>query len=338
MVAPLAALAFVAACGGDTTSPASQLARIELRHPTRIVTVGEQIAIEVFAFDQVNTRVKAPSLEWTSDAPAVATVDSVGRVTGHGIGDATIRATSEGVQGTISIAVRAAVLSIVVHQGSPNLVVGETAVLKAVARDDVGNTIPVRRPFTWATGDAGVVSLTSVPGLDAAHVLVTARSTGLASLSVGTDEMQSHYIVAVVPEPVPADSPVRVSDFYFFTHWGEYFAYLPTLQVVVAPGRTAQMVRVEVAIPGMQPRLLPALCSSGRLTSGVHGLLGASSYPSDVFSWYSFFAVSDADGAALLTYRGDDGRLITTAVRGTFDHWGYGSGYATQFPWEVCTA
>ena len=50
----------------------------------------------------------------------------------------------------------------------------------------------------------------------------------------------------------------------------------------------------------------------------------------------SFCGVSDADGAALLTYQTDDGRVTSRIVRGRVDQENYESEYETPIPWHVC--
>jgi hypothetical protein len=147
---------------------------------------------------------------------------------------------------------------------------------------------------------------------------------------------QSVEIIGIVGELPPAEAPLTIDDFYFFTYWGEYFGYIPTLKATVSPGRSVQLLRLEVAVPGMRPKELPALCSDGKLLAGQHTPIGLESYPLDALYRYGFFEVSGRGGAALLTYRTDDGRVITTVLRGSVDVWGYDYGYPTQFPWQVC--
>jgi hypothetical protein len=334
--AAVVALVAFTACGDDTTSPESRLARIELRHSTRAVSVLDQITIDVVAYDQESARMATPALTWFSDDPAIATVDAGGRVTGQGIGEVMIHATSGVVAAAIRIIVEAASIYVETYLGSPDLVIGQSVLLRAEIRDASRKRIENHPVLTWATGDDAIVSLNSVPGLDASYVQVTGRSTGLASISVGFQGTETMFIVGVIPAPVPADAPVRVSDFHFFRFMDA--TYVPTMQVSVAAGRAVTMTRMEVAVPAVLPKLLPPLCSSGRLSAGQHGLLGATSYPVQAFNPYVFVPLVDTDGVALLTYRTDDGRIIHMTVRGALDYWGYGSGHETQFPWHVCTS
>jgi hypothetical protein len=257
-------------------------------------------------------------------------------VTGYAVGSAIIRASAGDIEGWIPIDVRPADLAIVWQQGPGTLLIGESAVVSAKFYSGSGRQLPAPSTLSWATTDPDLVELSPVPGLDASHVRVTALQAGLAAISVGADGKQSVEIIGVVAEHPPADAPLRVDDFYFFTYWDDYFGYIPTLKVTVAPGRSLQLLRLEVAVPGMLPKLLPSLCSNGTLVAGQHTPLGLASYPYGAMNNYSFYPVTAQEGVALLTYRTDDGRVITTVLRGSFDTWGYDYGYATQFPWQVC--
>lgn len=333
----MAALALMTACGDDTTSvePLPPVTRIQLTHLTRIMFVDEQITIEVYAFDAQRRRLETPPLQWFSSDPAIASVDGAGRVTGHAVGSVMIRASAGTLADSIRIDVRDAVLAIVTQQGPRTLLIGESAIFHAEFRSSTGKLLAVPEHATWATADRDVLELAAIPGFDASYVRVTGRATGLASLSVGTESKVSIQIVGVIPEPVPSDAPLRVNNFYFFNYWG---GYLPTMQIAVSPGRSVEVMRLEVSVPGMLPATLPPLCSTGKLAAGQHSVLGLTSYPAGVLSWYSFYSSGASDGAALLTYRTDDGRVIRTVIHGMLDAWGYDSGYTTQFPWKVCNS
>jgi hypothetical protein len=323
------------ACGGETIAP-PELTRIELRHPTRTVSVLDQIRIEAVAYNQGFATIAPPVLTWSSDDPTIATVDGDGRVTGQGIGDVTIRASAGAVRGVIRIAVKAALVYVKTYVGSPDLMIGQNVILKAEVRAATGKLLDSHPALTWATADDAIVGLNAVSELGPSYIQVTGRATGLASITVGFQGTETMFIVGVLPEPVPLDAPVRVNGFYFFWYWDDVTGVVPTMQVTVASGRSVTMTRMEVAVPAMVAKLLPPLCSNGRLSAGEHALLGGTSYPIEAFYPFAFVRLADTDGAALLTYRTDEGREIQMIVRGSLDYWGYGSGYETGFPWKVC--
>ena len=301
--------------------------------------MSDRITIDALAYDQNHNRLPTPTLEWSSDDPTIATVDDAGRVTGQGIGDVLIRASLGSVQSTLRIAVKAMKLLVVAHTGSPNLVIGESVILEMRFLALDGTPIEKHPVPTWATSDEAIIGMTPVPGLDPSYVKVEGRATGLASITAGIDGMQSAFIVGVIPEPVPQDDPVQVSDFRFinyFGYWDDLVAFVPTMQVAVAAGRSVTVLRVDVALPARQSKPLPPLCSIGRLSGGPHRLLGAASYPWQSSYTFAFAGISDADAAALLTYRADDGRVIYRIVRGRVDHDSNEAGFATQFPGQMC--
>jgi len=98
----LVCLALATGCGGGAsstpTAPAVPLV-------TRITVSGSDLLLvgssETFTAAIESGNATVP--RWTSDAPAVATVDLSGRVTAVGLGTATISADTNGVRGTKSI-------------------------------------------------------------------------------------------------------------------------------------------------------------------------------------------------------------------------------------------
>ena len=328
------------ACAGDTAPaapPPPHVAEIVLRHYTRAVLVSDRITSEAEAYDSNYNRLPTPVLDWSSDDPTIATVDQNGRVTGQGIGEAVIRASLGSVQSTLRIAVKAMKLVVLAH-GAPDLVMGDSVMLEVrfIALD---GTPIARHPVpTWATNDAAIVGLNPV-ALDPSFVTVTGRAKGLASISAGIDGMESVFIVGVMPEPVPQDDPVQIVDFRFtnyFGYWDYITAFAPTMRVTVDSDRAVTILRVDVALPIRKSKPLPSLCSIGRLFPGIHRVLSATSYPTQPFYSFGFASVSDADGAALLTYQTDDGRVTSRIVRGRVDQENYESEYETPIPWHVC--
>jgi hypothetical protein len=80
-------------------------------------------------------------VEWSSDAPGVATVDASGVVTAVGSGVATITATSEGVSGQASVRVVGAPATISIvsgdnQTGSNNTTLEDSLVVRVLDADD----------------------------------------------------------------------------------------------------------------------------------------------------------------------------------------------------------
>jgi hypothetical protein len=117
----------------------------------------------------------------------VATVSSTGVVTGVGVGTATIVATSDGVAGTASITVTAAVGSIAVSDpGMRPLQIDSTLQLTATVLDGSGNPVP-GHPVTWASGDPAIATVDGtglVTGVSPGTVTITATAAPGVSASV----------------------------------------------------------------------------------------------------------------------------------------------------------
>ena len=76
--------------------------------PSPELVVGEQATAAAIVRDAVGVPITNGVVTWTSDAPAVASVDASGRVTGLAVGSATVTATSDGVSGSAALRVTAA--------------------------------------------------------------------------------------------------------------------------------------------------------------------------------------------------------------------------------------
>ena len=114
-------------------------------------------------------------LTWSSSAPAIATVDSAGRVTAVDNGKATIIASAGEASGeaVVTVAQQAATLEL----APPDTVrtYGDTARVAARSSDVNGHAIPPTL-LTWTSGDTRIVTVDSTG-------LVTATGNGTASVS-----------------------------------------------------------------------------------------------------------------------------------------------------------
>lgn len=147
--------------------------------------------------DERGNALTGRTVAWSSSAPAVATVNETGLVTGVSSGTVTITATSEGRTGTLSLAVvppPVATVSVSLRQSTVPL--GTTTTATAVMRDDRGVELP-GRAVSWssATPAVATVSLTGV---------VTAVSTGTAVISATSEGQSGSATVTVIRPPVAA--------------------------------------------------------------------------------------------------------------------------------------
>ncbi|MGE0553634.1 MAG: RCC1 domain-containing protein [Gemmatimonadales bacterium] len=90
--------------GPPRPPPPAPVAQVEVSSGTGRLYVGETLALEVTLRDASGNELSGRSISFTSDQESVATVTSGGVVTGVGRGRAGLRAESEGVSGTATVA------------------------------------------------------------------------------------------------------------------------------------------------------------------------------------------------------------------------------------------
>jgi trimeric autotransporter adhesin len=136
-------------------------------------------------------------VQWSSNNPAVATVDGNGRVYGLAEGPVTIRATIEGASATATITVSPrAVDSVTVSPLAASLEVGDALSLTAVVRADDGRDLPAEG-VTWSSASSAV----SV----SAAGLVTALMPGVAEVvarSTTNNAISATSTITVSPKSV----------------------------------------------------------------------------------------------------------------------------------------
>ena len=103
--------ALILGCGGDEVAgiqePAT-VAAVIVSAPTAVIRVGETVQLTATARDAGGNVLEGRSFTWTSGIGTVASVSPNGLVTGLVKGASEIRATTEGVTGTVVITVAVA--------------------------------------------------------------------------------------------------------------------------------------------------------------------------------------------------------------------------------------
>jgi uncharacterized protein YjdB len=107
----LAIAALVTACGDDGDGGAdiqepSPVTSVTVTAPTTEIRIGQTVQLTATARDAGGTVLEDRSFEWTSGIGTVASVSPTGLVIGLVKGQSEIRATTEGVTGSIVITVR----------------------------------------------------------------------------------------------------------------------------------------------------------------------------------------------------------------------------------------
>ncbi len=178
---PLLLLAVLVCCHEPASSSAPRIS--VLLEPAAITMFeGERVPVAARVSRNGASWSDAP-LVWSSDAPAVATVDAGGVITGVSAGGTTVRATVDGVSADVRVAVSPGCRnpSISISPASSLLRVGDTLTFVAATcpRTDV-------QEFSWRTTDSTIGTITS-------NGVLTARGAGeaLVLVSLRADSTRS---------------------------------------------------------------------------------------------------------------------------------------------------
>lgn len=107
-LSPVLIAALFGACGGDGVGGIQEpraAATVTITAPTTTIRMWETVQLTATARDADGAELEDKSFEWTSGITTVATVSPSGLVAGRGKGRSRIRATTEGVTGSIVITV-----------------------------------------------------------------------------------------------------------------------------------------------------------------------------------------------------------------------------------------
>lgn len=182
----------LAACGGgdapatapvlpDPATPAAPVipvAAVATSLATDTLAIGDTTRARVVLTSSAGLVLTGRAVTWRSSAPAVATVDSVGRVTAIGEGAAQITATSEGISGSASLTVRPVAVASVTINAPLRQKVGEPVTLEAIVRTASG--AEVTRPITWRVSDTALAVIS-------ANGVLTPRAPGTYMVEADVD-------------------------------------------------------------------------------------------------------------------------------------------------------
>ena len=98
----LCTLAFVIACGGDSSGPPA-VASVDVSAPGSDLQVGGTLQLTASTRDAKGNSLTGRTITWTSASSAIASVSNSGVVTGVAVGSAVITATSEGKSGSQTV-------------------------------------------------------------------------------------------------------------------------------------------------------------------------------------------------------------------------------------------
>jgi len=173
-----------------TVSP-EPVVRVDVNPGTLTLQAGQSQALVALPKDAKGNLVSGQTVTWSSDQPAVASVNG-GVVTTSKSGVATITASVGSVKGTAKITViPGPVETVTVSAPSQKLAVRASMQLTATAKDNQGNTVP-NQIFYWASSNSAIASVSAsgaVTGKRSGNVTITAQTlpSGGTSGSVQID-------------------------------------------------------------------------------------------------------------------------------------------------------
>jgi len=165
------------------------------------------------------------SVMWTSNSPAVVSVDPTGRALTRTVGTAVITAIGPGmVTGSSTVTVTSVTLrSLAVVPPQVTLTVGGTAVLRAIGTYSDGSTVDLTASAFWTVAPDNVVSTTEGNGFVQAFGVGSAAVTATFAGVSGTAKIvvSAATLLAIVVQPavvsLPAGATVGLSATGFFS-------------------------------------------------------------------------------------------------------------------------
>jgi uncharacterized protein YjdB len=235
-----------------------KIASLEIAPPANPIVAGGAEKLAVIArTSNGNPRTDAV-IAWTSEKPAIASVDAAGLVTGLAPGSVTIKATSEGASGTVTFqVVRDAVRKLTVNPASAEARTGDVVHFSATGLDGGGGHLkdpPVR--WSLSSGGSAAVYPDGAFVAEKAGTYVVMASSGqhsaAASVVVRPRNVEREVeVVAHVPMP-----DLQMSEEWIIGH----HAYLATV---------ADKVFVyDIADPA-NPKLLDTLKVDARIINDI---------------------------------------------------------------------
>jgi hypothetical protein len=168
------------------------------------IFVADTVAMTVTARDSAGNLLSGRAVHWQSSSANVASVSSLGLVTGIGAGTTTISAAAGDQTASVTLVVKRLVFKVNVVPDAVCLRKGFTTFLALTAYDSLGNALaPGIRPVTWRTSNGLVVTVTPQTG-DSAVVLGVAPGTAFVfGTMAGVADT-----TAMIVDPAPLGQPL----------------------------------------------------------------------------------------------------------------------------------
>ncbi|MEQ1691330.1 MAG: Ig-like domain-containing protein [Gemmatimonas sp.] len=177
------------------TVTASPVQTVTVSPAVDTLGIGTERAHTAVVRDAANVVLTDRVLVWSSSNVGVASVSSIGVVTGLSPGTTTISASSEGRVGTATVVVLQRLAStVILTPGSSTLIVGATQALTTQITDAQGNLL-TGRPVSYLSESPAVASVSAAG-------VVTALSPGTARITATSEGKNGSATIVVIAVPV----------------------------------------------------------------------------------------------------------------------------------------
>ena len=159
------------------------VASISVTPTADTLVAGDTASLVATVRDAQNNVLTGRVVNFTSSAPAIATVSATGLVTAVAAGTARITVASEGRTAEVNLLVTARVIPVATVTVTPaidTILVGDSVTLVATARD-AQNAVLAGRPFTWASSTPATATVSNggmVRGIAAGTTVISSTSEG----------------------------------------------------------------------------------------------------------------------------------------------------------------
>jgi len=196
--------------GGGAPVPSATLTSIQLAPAAPTLNIGGTLDLQSTGnfSNGTSTTPFDTQVTWVSSAPAVATVNTSGVVTGMAAGTSTITATSNGVQGTATVTVALAARTLTgidLNPTSMTLAVGSLRDIAASAiwSDGTGSS-GFNGSVTWTSSNPGVARVSNLG-------MVTPVAAGSTTITAAASGRSATCAVTVTGAAAPALTSLTVS-------------------------------------------------------------------------------------------------------------------------------
>jgi hypothetical protein len=193
----------VAACSDSPTEPPRAAAHVFVEGGGGIIGVGDSVRLVALVVDSGGRPLARRRIAWRSLAPAILSVDSIGRVRGEEGGVAAVEASTGDVADTVNF--RVEVLPRAITVALPDTLAAHlNTIVYPIVRDGRG------RPISWTTGtmsvtvsDTTVIARPTTP--DGRNFYVTTIRAGRVTLRLAFGDVRSERTLTVVPSTTVAE-------------------------------------------------------------------------------------------------------------------------------------